>query len=82
MTMWKLGIACGVGTALMLGASSALALGPVNIGASSASAGVLSEVSFFGRPYPYGYTGWGPCVRYVEVETPLGPRVRRVRVCR
>jgi hypothetical protein len=40
------------------------------------------DVSFFGRPYPYGYTSWGPCVRYVEVETRWGPRLRRVRVCR
>jgi hypothetical protein len=37
--------------------------------------------SFFGRPYPYGYTGWGPCIRYVEVDTPHGPRLRRVRAC-
>ena len=37
--------------------------------------------SFFGRPYPYGYTGWGPCIRYIEVETPYGPQLRRVRSC-
>ena len=41
----------------------------------------LQLASFFGRPYPYGYTGWGPCIRYVEVETPYGPRLRRVRAC-
>ena len=37
--------------------------------------------SFFGRPYPYGYTGWGPCIRYIQVETADGPRLRRVRAC-
>ena len=38
----------------------------------------LLDASFFGRPYPYGYTGWGPCIRYVEVQTRWGMRVRRV----
>jgi hypothetical protein len=82
MTMWKLGIAFGFGFALIAGANSAFALGPVNAVQPTASGGILQDVSFFGRPYPYGYTGWGPCVRYVEVETRWGLRLRRVRVCR
>jgi len=82
MTIRKFGIACGFGLALIMGANSALALGPVNAIKPSASGGMLLDASFFGRPYPYGYTGWGPCVRYVEVETRWGIRLRRVRVCR
>jgi hypothetical protein len=68
---------------LMAVASSALAFGPVNSLQPSPSAQRdLLDVSFFGRPYPFGYTGWGHCVRYVEVETRGGPRLRRVWVCR
>jgi len=47
----------------------------------SSSAEPVQLASFFGRPYPYGYTGWGPCIRYIEVGTPYGPRLRRVRSC-
>jgi len=53
-------------------------------GATGLIAGTADHVqlaSFFGRPYPYGYTGWGPCIRYIEVDTPYGPRLRRVRSC-
>ena len=83
MTTRKLGIICGLGLGLATGVSSALAMGPVNVLDLGAHAqqNVL-DASFFGRPYPYGYTGWGPCVRYVEVEGRYGPRLRRVRVCR
>jgi hypothetical protein len=82
MTIGKFGFGCGLAFALIMGASSALALGPVNAVGPSASTQLAIDASFFGRPYPYGYTGWGPCVRYVEVETQWGPRLRRVRVCR
>jgi hypothetical protein len=81
MTIWKSGTACGFAIVLGMGASSALALGPVNAVKPSPSAQLL-DASFFGRPYPYGYTGWGPCVRYVPVETPSGTRLRRVWICR
>ena len=58
-------------------------MGPINlIDASTLAQQNLLEASFFGRPFPYGYTGWGPCIRYVEVETRWGLRLRRVRVCR
>ena len=83
MTSRKFGVICGLGLGLAAGASSALAMGPVNVvdPRGNAQQDVL-DASFFGRPYPYGYTGWGPCVRYVEVEGRYGPRLLRVWVCR
>jgi hypothetical protein len=79
----KLGFTSLLGLALLGGVSSASALGPMSPIVPSASVQRdLVEASFFGRPYPYGYTGWGPCIRYVEVETRWGLRLRRVRVCR
>ena len=79
----KFGFACLFGLALASSVSSASALGPVNsVGPSLNIQDDLLDASFFGRPYPYGYTGWGPCVRYVEVQTRSGLRLRRVRVCR
>ncbi len=77
----RLGIICWMALGLMMSASSALAFGPINPNLSN-QAPDLVDVSFFGRPYPYGFTGWGPCIRYVEVETRWGPRLRRVWVCR
>lgn len=79
----KFGFACLLGLALTSGIGSASALGPVNsVGPSVNIHRDLLDASFFGRPYPYGYTGWGPCIRYVEVQTRWGLRLRRVRVCR
>jgi hypothetical protein len=79
----KIDFACLLGLALMSGANSASALGPVNsVGPFVSIQRDLLNASFFGRPYPYGYTGWGPCIRYVEVQTRWGLRLRRVRVCR
>jgi hypothetical protein len=79
----KFGIICVLGLALAGSISSASAFGPVNnIGPSVNAQGDLLNASFWGRPYPFGYTGWGPCIRYVEVETRWGLRLRRVRVCR
>jgi hypothetical protein len=82
MTIRKLGITCGLGLGLVAGTSSALAMGPVVLDPSARAQRNALDTSFFGRPYPYGYTGWGPCVRYVEVEGRYGPRLRRVWVCR
>ena len=81
MSIRKFGVICGLGLGLAAGGNSALAMGPVNVVGAHAQQDVL-DASFFGRPYPYGYTGWGPCVRYIEVEGRYGPRLRRVRVCR
>jgi hypothetical protein len=65
---------------LVMGSGSASALGlPVH---PLQLTGETQAVSFLGRPYPFGYTGWGRCVRYVHVDTPSGPRLRRVWVCR
>jgi hypothetical protein len=83
MSIRKFSATCGLVVGLTMIASAAFAIGP--IGTPSQSIAVqkdLLEASFFGRPYPYGYTGWGPCIRYVEVETRRGPRLRRVWICR
>lgn len=75
----KFGIVCALG--LLMSGGSAFALGLVASPSTSAQQDLL-EASFFGRPYPYGYTGWGRCVRYVEVQARRGIRVHRVWVCR
>jgi hypothetical protein len=77
----RLAFGCFVAIGLMTGAGSAFAFGPVNPSILGEQASLI-DVSFFGRPYPYGFTGWGPCIRYVEVETRWGPRLRRVWICR
>jgi hypothetical protein len=78
----KFSLACGVGLGLLgyITAVSAFSPPPI-VGASPAVDG-LFQASFFGRPYPYGYTGWARCTRYVEVQTHSGIHLRRVRVCR
>jgi hypothetical protein len=74
------GILCVLAAGFMMGSGSASALGlPVN---ALQLSGETQFVSFYGRPYPFGYAGWGSCVRYVHVETRRGPRLRRVWVCR
>jgi hypothetical protein len=79
----RFGFICLLGLALMSSIGPVSAFGPVNvIGGSMNTRSDVVEVSFFGRPYPYGYTGWGPCVRYVEVQTRWGLRLRRVNICR
>jgi hypothetical protein len=76
------GIQCVLVAGLMIGSvGGALALG-LPVSPLQSAAGETQPISFFGRPYPFGYTGWGPCVRYVHVETSRGPRLRRVWVCR
>jgi hypothetical protein len=79
----KFGILGVFAVGLMVSASSALAFGPVNsLQPSAVAQRDVLDVSFLARPYPFGFTGWGHCVRYVEVETRSGPRLRRVWVCR
>src|SRR5437879_1564252 len=59
----QFGLVCLLGGALIGSVSSASAFGPViSLGQSASTQDDLLEASFFGRPYPYGYTGWGPCI--------------------
>jgi hypothetical protein len=78
----KSGIVCILGLIWAVTCGPAFAIGPVNSGPSLNPLPDLSKASFFARPFPHGYTGWGPCIRYVEVQTRWGWRLRRVRVCR
>jgi hypothetical protein len=67
---------------VVLGSQDASALGPV--GAFRAPAEVQTprvNVSFWAEPFPHGYRGWGPCIRYERFETELGPVFRRISVC-
>lgn len=64
----------------IVGAASAFGLsGATEFRALSSD---VVRTSFWARPYPYGYTGWGPCIRWVEVHTPRGLAYRRIRSCR
>jgi hypothetical protein len=76
----KFGIVCVLGLIWAVTCGPAFAIGPVNSGLSLNHD--LTNASFFARPFPHGYTGWGPCIRYVEVQTRWGWRLRRIRVCR
>jgi hypothetical protein len=78
----KSGILCVLGLMWAASCGPAFAFGPVNSGLSSTSSSNFSNVSFFARPFPHGYTGWGRCIRYVEVQGRWGWRLRRIRVCR
>ena len=77
----KLGIlsAVGIGLALATATSPAFAFGPLARPVTAQRD--LLNASFFGRPFPYGYTGWGRCIRYERVDTEWGPRVRRISIC-
>ena len=77
----KFGVVCVVALGLLGSVTVASAFSPAQIRSTPAVDGVL-QASFFGRPYPYGYTGWARCTRYVEVQTRSGTHLRRVRVCR
>ncbi len=75
-----------VAAAALAGASSgASAAGPSAALAAWGSLGSdVALASFWGRPFPYGYAwrGYPGCYRHVLVDTPWGPRWRRVWVCR
>jgi hypothetical protein len=79
--MSKFGVTSGLGLGLLGFLGGASAFSPAQLQAAS-PADEVQQTSFFGRPYPYGYTGWARCTRYVEVQTPYGVHLRRVRVCR
>jgi hypothetical protein len=70
------------GLILVFSPTLSVAMGPVAGGSTYSDPATLAmPASFWGRPYPYGYTGWGPCVRYVPVQTAWGTSWQRVSLC-
>ncbi len=74
-------------TALALAAmpTAALAVGPGFPAALVATGAAIEQASFWGLPFPYGYSGWRrhpECVRVVEERDIWGVvHWRRVWVC-
>ena len=78
----KFTVACVLGLSLIGNVTGASAFAPGQMAGASHVTGDVVDASFFGRPYPYGYTGWARCSRYVEVQTHSGVYLRRTRVCK
>jgi hypothetical protein len=78
----KFGFVCVFALSLLSNVTVASAFSPTPVKDTSPAADGVLQTSFSGRPYPYGYTGWARCTRYVEVQTATGIYLRRVRVCR
>jgi len=78
----KFGVMSVLALSLLGSVTVASAFSPAQIRNTAPAMDGVIQASFFGRPYPYGYTGWARCTRYVEVETRSGTHLRRVRVCR
>ncbi len=78
----KFGIVSVLALGLFGNVPAALAFLPAQLQIASPAAGEVLQASFFGRPYPYGYTGWARCTRWVEIETRSGVHLRHVRFCR
>jgi hypothetical protein len=76
----KFGLVSLLTVSLLGNVTVASAFSPAPVNAVSPVAKDLVQASFWGRPYPYGYTGWARCTRYVETHS--GTHLRRVRVCR
>jgi hypothetical protein len=78
----KSGVVCVLALGLLGNVTAASAFSPAQVHSALPATDGVIQASFFGRPYPYGYTGWARCTRYVEVQTPHGTYLRRVRLCR
>lgn len=82
--MYHKGIAVALAAICLvaLGSQRASALGPMGAIRAPAEAQIPRVyVTFWAQPFPYGYTGWGPCIRYERFDTEWGPRFRRVSIC-
>ena len=63
-----------------LGAANAMPIAPMTT--TSVGNAAVESVSFWGQPFPYGYTYYrGQCYSYVPVETPTGYAWKRVFIC-
>jgi hypothetical protein len=76
VAVWSAGLLLGFAVS-----GSAVAMGPVGHLSTLPAQSPVEQVSFSGRPYPYGYTPWGPCIHYEPIETEWGTRWRRISVC-
>lgn len=75
----KLFLAAAAAIALFasVGAGVAFPVAPIQAAPEKA----VTKVTFWGKPFPYGYRWSRACVRYVTVETSRGPVTQRVWVC-
>src|ERR1700682_3019959 len=71
-----------LGLSLLIGSAPAWALGPISpLGLPTEAQVPRVNVSFWAKPFPFGYTGWGHCIRYERIDTEWGPRFRRISLC-
>jgi hypothetical protein len=72
-----------VGAMIAFGCFAPASAAPIAPLAMTALIGSRADfVSFWGRPFPYGYAyGPGQCYTYVQEETPQGLVWRRVWIC-
>jgi hypothetical protein len=71
-----------VGALMTVGCLASAYAAPIAPPAMMALSAPVESVSFWGQPFPSGYTYFpGQCYRYVQVETPNGYAWRRVWIC-
>jgi hypothetical protein len=75
----KLFSAAAAVLALSLSAGASAALPVASLGAAPTVA--VTKVTFWGKPFPYGYRWARSCSRYEMVETSRGPVMQRVWTC-
>jgi hypothetical protein len=71
------------GALIMIGFLAPVGAAPIApTGISALLGSHIEPVSFWGLPFPYGYTYRpGQCYKYIEIETPRGLRWQRIWIC-
>lgn len=72
-----LAAAAAVALFASVGTSAAFPVAPLQ----AARTETVQKVTFWGKPFPYGYRWSRSCTRYDLVETSRGPVMQRVWVC-